>query len=271
MLEHFYKLTQREIAVGVERLLENELFSDNQDLRQYLAVGISGSVAQGNYDNQSDIDLDFYLIDPENEQVIREAIKTYKNSLKKRTTPIQIHSIKNINDLDSMFAEWKDDLGVSALSRSIIVLDKGNMLQELQTKYRWYPQEILCGKSEWLFAQLVFEQHEHWSVAYKRHDDYYIHVSALDIVRLAGNALLLAHNTFPVFDKHLKWALSNLPDSKEILSMIEELLSSPRHESAIDAIIEYVEHTLIDKHLITRQSTKHWLDARPKHAMKLRA
>lgn len=270
MLEHFHTLTRSEIAVSVERLLENELFGDNQDLRQHLAVGISGSVAQGNYDNLSDIDLDFYLIDPENEQIIREAIKTYKNTLKNRTIPIQIHSVKNINDLDSMYAEWTDDLGISALTQSIIVLDKDNALQELQAKYRWYPQEILCGKSEWLFAQLIFERHEHWSVACKRQDDYYMHVSALDITRLAGNALLLAHDTFPVFDKHLRWVLSNLPEAKEILGMIDELLSDPKHESAIDALIKYVERTLIDKHLISRQSTKHWLDARPKRAVKLR-
>ena len=272
MFEKFYELDQSEIVNLVKTYLEENLFSTNPELKSDMSVAISGSIALGYYDAYSDIDLDFYCNSPEQVAKHKDKIVEFKQKVTQdKTVPIQVHSLKDLETISNDLSSWTKDHSLREMNRSLNVRDPRGSLTALQKKFSKYPEGVCHEKIQWLFAQLVFQYEEHFKPAIKRGDNYFTEVSKISIIRLSGNLLLVANKQWIAFDKHLFKTLNNTGCDPEVLEIIYQVIDSSgiSNTKAVESLMRVLENNLIDKNAIKKETTKYWIDMRPRYSVEL--
>lgn len=268
MFEKFYEQDQAQIAAIVNDYLSQHFFSDYPELETEISVAISGSVALGFYDSHSDIDLDFYCNDLSSVDIHKDKVASLKKRIHASGLPLQIHRLKDIPTITKDLQSWAKDHGLRELNQSLVVHDPSGKFSKLQQQFAHYPDDILHEKIQWLFAQLIFEYEEHYKISIERADHFFNEVTRLAIIRLAGNLLLLSHNQWIAFDKHLVKTLENSTCSPGILSTLLRIIDSFDNAS-MGLLINSIETDLVTRGFIQKETSQYWIDLRPKHYVEL--
>lgn len=79
----------------------------------------------------------------------------------------------------------------------------------------------------------MFEYEEHFKIAAERNDAYYLELAKLSILRLAGNALLLANKQWPEFDKHLVASLTDIDIDVDLTDLFNEVLAENENVTSV--------------------------------------
>lgn len=271
MLKDFYKQNSTEIVALVKNYLHDSLFADNPNLKHAVIAVISGSIASGHYDKYSDIDLDFYCKDESSVEQYKDVILRFKKRISNEAeTPIQIHRLKSLDATERELAGYKNDNALRETVCSLIVTDPDGSFSALQQRFKWYPDDVAKQKLQWLYAQLVFEHEEHFKIAAERNDTYYLDVAKLSILRLAGNALLLAGKQWPAFDKHLVASLTDANIDTNLTELFNKALSERDNISSVmNELVVSIEHYLVKGGHIPQESIAYWIDLRPTYSVSL--
>jgi predicted nucleotidyltransferase len=271
MLKDFYKQNRVEITSSVRTYLEEALFAENSKLKQDIIAVISGSIASGHYDQYSDIDLDLYCKDESSVEQYKDVILRLKKRISNEAeTPIQIHRLKSLGATEKELAGHQNDNALRETACSLIVTDPDGDFSALQQRFKWYPDDVAEQKLQWLYAQLIFEHEEHFKIAAERSDAYYLEVAKLSILRLAGNAILLANKRWPAFDKHLVASLADAGIDAQLIGMFNKVLAENKNvTSLINELVVAIEHYLIAGDYIPKEPIKYWIDLRPAYSVSL--
>lgn len=272
MFNNFYKQSVQDIAKLVKKYLEENLLSSNIELKQAITVTISGSIASGHYDQYSDIDLDLYCQSDAAVDRFKETVSDFKESISnKGDIPIQVHRLKSLTKVKEVLTKYNDDNMLREVAQSIIIIDPQGEFTTLQSKFDWYPEDVAKEKLRWLYAQLVFEYEEHFKVAADRDDAYYLQVSKLNVLRLAGNAFLLVNKKWPAFDKHLFASLKDVDCDETLLKLLESTLTTDISDIKcnVKELVRSIEAYLVGRDLIPQEPTRYWIDLRPTYSVSL--
>lgn len=271
MFKDFYKQNRAEITSLVKSYLGEALFANNPKLKQDLITVISGSIASGHYDQYSDIDLDFYCKDEAHVERYKDSISRFKKGISmEQDLPIQVHRLKSLTATEKELTNYENDNALRETARSLIVTDPEGSFSALQKRFEWYPDDVAKQKLQWLYAQLIFEYEEHFKIAAERNDVYYLEVAKLSILRLAGNALLLANKQWPAFDKHLVASLTDIDIDLDVINMFNKVLAD-REDVAITTkeLVAAIERHLVAGGYIPKESIKYWISLRPTSSVRL--
>jgi len=271
MFKEFYKQDESTIVSLIKNFLTDTLFADNPDFASNIMTVISGSIASGHYDRYSDIDLDFYCNDEADVEQYKDIISQFKKSISmQKDLPIQIHRLKSLAATEKELTNYENDNALRETARSLIVTDPDGNFSALQRRFEWYPDDVARQKLQWLYAQLVFEYEEHFKIAAERNDAYYLEVATLSILRLTGNALLLANKQWPAFDKHLVASLMDIEIDAYLTSLFNKALAENENvTSIVSELIVAIERYLISGGYIPKESIKYWIDLRPIYSVNL--
>lgn len=271
MFKEFYKQDESTIVSLIKNFLTDTLFADDPDFASNIITVISGSIASGHYDQYSDIDLDFYCNDEADVEQYKDIISQFKKSISmQKDLPIQIHRLKSLAETEKELANYENDNALRETARSLIVTDPDGSFSALQQRFEWYPDDVARQKLQWLYAQLVFEYEEHFKIAAERNDAYYLEVTKLSILRLTGNALLLANKQWPAFDKHLVVLLRDADIDPELIDLFNKALGDIEDvTSTIKELVVAIERHLVAGGYIPKESIKYWIDLRPTYSVSL--
>jgi hypothetical protein len=271
MFKEFYKKDKSTIASLVESYLEEALFTDSPHLKQDVIAVISGSIASGHYDQYSDIDLDFYCKNEADVEQYKNVISRLKKNISmEKDLPIQIHRLKSLAATEKELTNYENDNALRETARSLIVTDPDGNFSALQQRFEWYPDDVARQKLQWLYAQLIFEYEEHFKIAAERNDAYYLEVAKLSILRLTGNALLLANKQWPAFDKHLVASLRDAVIDPELIDLFNKALADREDiSSTTKELVIAIELYLVTGGYIPKESIKYWIDLRPTYSVSL--
>lgn len=269
MFEKFYELDQAEIVALVKEYLSRTLLATNPELQSEISVAISGSVALGYYDAHSDIDLDFYCDEPGQVDKFKDKIAAFKLAVDSdKSSPLQVHRLKDLETKKNELSGWTRDHALRELSRSLLVTDPNGKLANLQQQFDRYPDDILHEKVQWLFAQLIFEYEERFKISAERSDDYFSAVVKLNIVRLAGNLLLITNKQWISFDKHLIVTLKKSGCEQHIVDLICRAVRTTDNADIV-LLVNSLEAYLVSENFIDKKSVQYWVKLRPRHSVEI--
>ncbi len=274
MFEQFYLKQPKQIAKVVNGFFEEDFFSKYPELKNSISIIIVGSIATANYDKYSDIDLDVLFSNEKDFDSLLAKIKRYKNELRAKNIPIQIHRPRTYKEIDSALKSWEKDGMLREYSQAVVVSDPKNRFKTIQSKYKWYPKNIFKEKLLWLFAEMIFEYEERYLVAVRRGDIYFGEVVKMKVLKYLLTILLLVNKKYPAFDKHLYQdikTITTLP--KGFLKVVEKTIASHslrKNEKNLSQAITLVESHLIKNKYIKKESREYWIDLRPKNKVEMR-
>lgn len=267
-LKHFYKFSQKETVERFREFIEADMFSRYPFLKNKISLIITGSVPSGHYDAYSDIDTEFFYFNEKDREKINALVKDYKATLRERKIPVQFHPAKTFVELKKEhLSGWKNDDALREYSMALIVLDVEKRFQKIQSKIKWYPKDVLREKIQWLFSEAVFNFEGRFIVAVKRRNNLYLQSIRSLIVKLLGNALLMADGHYPVYEKHLYTELTSFGE-KDFCKKIDELLKiteAAKTQKKLKDLILSVEKRLIKNGWIKKEPKEHWIFLRPKY------
>ncbi len=268
MFEQFYTKSQKEIVRMVKDFMRRDFFPLFPKWKDQSSIIICGSVAAGRYDEWSDIDVRIFVSKRVIAAYSSSAVKSYKQHLNSLHVPIQFHAPETFEHVEALLQDWSRDWYIRDYSQALIVEDTLGRFKSIQKKYRYYPSAIRKEKIEWLMAEAIFHLHKRFEVAAKRKNLLLCELTKLRIIRLLLNAYLLGNKKYPAFDKHLYAEVKALPDSRWILTLIDDVLT--QHDAqgvyeGLSKIREGLENFLLSKKLIKQRSEKEWIDLRPAH------
>ncbi|MDP2631290.1 MAG: DUF4037 domain-containing protein [Candidatus Uhrbacteria bacterium] len=274
MLKQFYLKDRKQIAIDIKKFFKDDFFVRYPELQKQVSIVIVGSVATANYDKYSDVDLDVICSNKKDEKRILKIIQSYKKELRTRGIPMQIHAPRTYTEIENQLSVWERDAMLREYSQAIIVSDQGNRFKKIQNKYQWYPWHVFKEKLLWLFAEMIFEYEERYSVAIRRKDFYFEEAIKMKILRYLFAIILLTNKKYPAFDKHVYQDIlkvNKLP--KDFLKVVNRLLRShdfKKNKKLLLEIIGIVEDYLIKKRYIKKESRQYWVDLRPKYKVEMK-
>ena len=251
----------------LSEFINTDFFATHPQFKTTVSLIITGSVCLGEYDEFSDIDVEFSFADESIRPELDLIVKDYKKTLKQRMIPIQFHSNKTFDEIQKHhITGWKNDDSLREYATALIVCDPKKQFRTFQKKIKWYPRNILKEKLSWLYAEAVFTIVDRFSIAKKRGDVYYGDVMKLHIMRLLGNAILMLEKEYPSFDKHLQKRLKRIPGAKKFLTEFNGLLNQTdfaKTEKGLIQLLKIVEEKLIIAKFTTKKDEQYWVDLRP--------
>lgn len=270
MIKNLEKKSQKEI-VGLVKDFVNKIFFDKfPKIKTHCSVIISGSIAFGNYDKYSDIDVQFIFP----EKFIsgnRDKLKKHKIKLRNKERQIQIF-LKNFTNIRNDL-NWDQDIKLRLFHDALIVHDPKNKFKALQNKIKWYPKNIYNEKLNWLFAETVFQITDRYQTAMRRNDAFNILFYKTSILQLLMLTSLLLNNEYPTYRKHLYSFFKKLPDmpkgSKNLINKILKEKNPKVIFRLLNKAKNIFEKELIKKKLIKKHDDLYWIDLRPKHKIQL--
>lgn len=273
MLELFFENKSKEIRALVNQFIEDDFYVHFPKLRKKVSLIIVGSVATGNYDKLSDIDVEIICSNKKYRDAYRAGIKGYKRHIRNIGEPLQFHKAKTYSEIINNLSDWKNDGALREYSQALVVEDPNGQFKKIQKRFTYYPAVVYKEKVNWLFAETVFQLRERFSVAAKRGDKYFGEVVKVQIIRLLLNAVLMMNEKFPSFDKHVFQDVKKIHETPaDLLRNIEDLLTSHQFsvtQPLLGAAVQVVEQALITRGLITKHPDQYWLDLRPKNQVQL--
>lgn len=263
--------TKEEIIKFAQDYVDQEFFGHLPELKEQVSVVLTGSIPLGNYDAESDIDLNFIF--PEDVFInYSESLRKFKTQLVESSPQVQPFFKDTFENLQTLF-EWRDDHRLKEFATGIILYDPSGKFSDFQEKITWYPDEIFREKIHWLFAEIVFEFDDRWKTASRRGDSFFLIASKLRIVSLITNTLFLLNHKYPVGDKQLFNELRKLPNNqRQIKDNVLKVISSNDLQEVNDLLkraIGELEDELIERGLIEEKENKYWIDLRPKYKVEI--
>mgnify|MGYP001603960036 FL=1 len=254
-IQDFYNSRQDEIILLFREFLESDMFRCYPVLKGKTSFVITGSIPSNHYDQYSDIDAEFFYTQEKEREEMNRIVKEYKTSLRERNIPIQFHPAKTFKEVKKEhLTGWNNDDALREYSTALIVLDPQSRFRKLQAQVKFYPWNVLKEKINWLFAEAVFHYHDRYLVALMRGNDLFAEAVKLRIMKLLGNAMLMAAQKFPAFDKHLYAEIRELGDRK-LLTTIDQIMTKPVRGSSelVERLLKIVESKLIKEGWIKKQ------------------
>ncbi len=271
--QKFYRWNQKEIVTQLADFFETDFFAKHSHYRGKLSLILTGSIPLGDYDQYSDLDAEFCFQHEADRAELKKIVKTYKQSLKKRNIPIQLHPSKTFTEIrEHQIRGWTNDDAIREYASALIVIDPDDRYALLQKEIKWYPKDVYKEKMHWLFAEAVFTYADRFLIAKKRGDLYYMEAMKIHLMRLLGNAMLMLHKDYPSFDKHLYSRLMKLPQETTFVRVFDRLLqtSEPSKMDKISRqLLNIVEKKMITAKLTTKRDQRYWIDLRPKYQVEI--
>ncbi len=268
MLQEFYRWSQKETVTRLRTFLEEDFFGSFPKWKDKIAVIVTGSVANGRYDQWSDIDVTPIIPKKLVKAYSKDEIKQYKKRIQSAGEPIQLHAPKTLEEIAEPL-DWAFDGQLRERSRALIIVDAGGAFKRIQKQTRYYPAAVRKDKIEWLIGEAVFSFHDRFKIAERRADSLFGEMVKTEIIRLLLNACLLASKEFPAFDKHVYFEVKAIPSiPSTIIETVDSLVAehafakvSPLLEALMDKVTAYCVKTKT----IKSQPREYWLNVRPQH------
>ncbi|MEI6649821.1 MAG: nucleotidyltransferase domain-containing protein [Candidatus Moraniibacteriota bacterium] len=277
LFQDFERKNRQEISELVKKFVVDDLFIAVPDLMKTASIIVTGSVANGTYDKDSDIDLTIIFYDEEGLLNGRgPLLNEFKGeNLKTKKKPIELHgqSIVWFDRLHDDMKSWKKDWLLAEMKDALIIYDPENKIRLLQDEFDWYPDEIYREKMRWLFAEATFLLFDRYSIAMGRKSVYYSEMTKLKIVGHFMSCLLMLDRRYPKSVKHLQkdiLKIEHIPS--EIIRCIDEVLVEREFGKIFDSLRlgrSMIEDILINRSLIRKESEEYWAGFRSEYMVEI--
>lgn len=271
-LRGFYKKTLPAIIILVRDFITRDFYSFFPELKGKISLYLIGSVSQSNYDKLSDIDVELACSSKVFVNQYMEMKRRYNLHLRRLGEPVQFHRMKTFATYRAMLKDWSNDNVLRELSSAIIIDDPRKRFAKLQREFRYYPKAIHKDKIAWLFGEMNFDFYERYRSARQRENEFFCTFLQLKMLRFGMNALLLAHQCYPAFDKHIYRELQKIRGTRTTLKKVDQILKTrdiQKNELLLLHFIHSVEKQLLTKRLISNRPAQYWIDLRPKHKVQV--
>ena len=267
LFQDFHLKTREEISDLCKQFLDEDFFVKFPELKNEISIAITGSVASGYQDEKSDLDLAIFF---NNEEIFREykfkIIDNYRDENKiSKISPIKFHggNFKSFAELEEELSSWQKDWLLREISEAIILHDPNDVFVKIQQKYSWYPDEIFKDKMNWLFAESSFLIFDRYKTGMTRKSLFYVESVKIRIIGLSLITLIMLNKKYPKSEKHLQRDAAQSKDgSTEILNLLENILlekESDKIFSNLCLLRNEIEKILIDRKIIAKEDTDHWI------------
>jgi predicted nucleotidyltransferase len=262
--------TQQEISTRTYDYLRNNLFVKTPQLSDLTALVIVGSVATGDYDKFSDIDVNVLL--PETED--NSALKNFKEELKRNGSNIELRFARNYEVLEK-YLNWNDDFILGEYQNCIVLQDPTGRFKEILSKFSWYPPEIFQNKVDWIFHEITYSIFKDFEPLIKRPENnrFLVEVLRVRITRYALTALRLLNRKYPIHDKKLFVNTKKLVgETNPIITPIKGLLEEKDILNIYEIIKQIrieLETELINAGLLKKENIETWLSYTTKNKNKI--
>ena len=211
------ELSREDIANNTLSYIDETLFKTYPMLKEQAALIIVGSVALGDFDESSDIDLNFILP----ETVVNTPVKEYKEKLKEDNSQIEVRLARTYEVLEQ-YLNWNDDYILGEYQNGIVLQDPTGRFTKLIQNFKWYPKDILEAKINWLFHEITYSIYKDFQPLLTRstRNIYFEEVVKTRVVRYLLTALRLINSKYPIHDKKLFINTKKLTNNKEVISSI---------------------------------------------------
>jgi len=276
LFKDFHKKNQLDIISLTQSFIEHDFFVDFPELKNVVAVLITGSVAGGFYDENSDIDLNIIFPDQKTWKKYKFNILSkfkgeYLEAIRK---PIEVHgqNITYIQKIESDLGSWKHDWALRELADAVIVRDPKQRIEKLKEKVAWYPKDVFHEKINWLFGESSFLLFDRYKVNMSRGCLFFAELTKLQIIRLLVASLALAHRQYPKSDKHLCMDVGKIKEYAQIMKTVEKILLAKNPKIVFTLLCDFrnaVQKILVGKKLIKKAGEKYWTSMRTRHMVEI--
>lgn len=276
LFKDFHKKNQLDIISLTQSFIEHDFFVDFPELKNVVAVLITGSVAGGFYDENSDIDLNIIFPDQKTWKKYKFTVLSkfkgeYLEAIRK---PIEVHgqNITYIQKIESDLGSWEHDWALRELADAVIVRDPKQRIEKLKEKFAWYPKDVFHEKIYWLFGESSFLLFDRYKVNMSRGCLFFAELTKLQIIRLLVASLALAHRQYPKSDKHLCMDVGKIKEYAQIMKTVEKILLAKNPKIVFGLLCEFrnaVQKVLIGKKLIKKAGEKYWTSMRTRHMVEI--
>lgn len=254
-----------QIKRWVEVNVVEGFFDSFPQYKDHVSIVISGSVSHGTHDELSDIDLDIYSVNTNLDQLLTD-VKNYKEHIKERNLPVQIHKPKDIDQQVNSLKSWEDDMGLRSITSGVVVYDPGNQFTNATLSIQSYPTNVKREKLEWLIAEAVFEFSANMANAVKRKQLFYVNYLKHVIIKYLCTAILISSGEFPVYEKHLMTLVAK--ENRDLEGMVNNAVKTTdvnEVKEIMETLMEFVISDLVSKNQIIPKSNEEWVSLRPKY------
>ena len=277
LFENFHEKNREEITKLVKQFAEQDFFFVFPELRNEVSILITGSVASGFQDKNSDIDFVVFfqekkLFEKYKPLIIKE-FKGQNGQSKK--APLELHggNIKLFEDVENELNLWNKDWMLREIADAIVAYDPENIFKNLQQKYSWYPDEIFKDKMNWLFAESAFLIFDRYKTGMTRKSLFYIESVKIRVIRLFLITLVMLGKKYPKSEKHLQKDIEIFGNvSGEILSLINSILTERDGEKVFSRLCilrKEIENILVERKIITKENNEYWFGSRQSYKVEI--
>ncbi len=277
LFKSFHEKGREEIRDLAIQFVEQDFFSVFPQLKNEVSILITGSVAGGFQDKNSDIDFVVFFQKKEMfEKYKTLIIKEFRNQNREsKKAPLELHgeNIKLFEDVEGELSLWNKDWLLREIADAIILNDPGDAFENLQQKYSWYPDEIFREKMRWLFAEATFLIFDRYRVGMERKSFYYTESIKIKTLGLFLATLIMANHKYPKSEKHLELDVEKLKNIfPEIRNMIRDILLEKENSkifSLLCLLRKEIEKLLLNRKIITKEDENYWIGLRPAYRVEL--
>ncbi len=277
LFENFHKKNREEIKELITQFLEQDFFITFPQLQEEISVVITGSVASGFQDKNSDLDFTLFfqskeLLEKYGPFIVNE-FKGEKGEAKKY--PLELHggNLRLFENIESELNLWEKDWMLREVADAIIVHDPLNNFIKLQQKYSWYPAEVFEEKINWLFAESTFLIFDRYKIGMERNSLYYTEKIKLKILGLFMTILIMHNHKYPKSEKHLERDVEVFGNiSMEIKKLTGSILLERKSSEIFNLLCmlrKDIENILVDSKIIIKEDENYWFRLRPTYRVEL--
>ena len=262
--------SQKDIIEKTKDFLQNDFFGKFPQIQNIAALIIVGSIANNDYDQYSDVDVNVLLP----EEVDNKPLIEYKEELRKGGSKIELRFARNYEILEK-YLNWNDDFILGEYQNSIVLQDPTKRFTNLIKRFEWYPSEVFQNKLDWLFHEITYSVRQELESLLKRGDtsQFYVLVIKDKLIRYFLTTVRLANKKYPVHDKRLyTTTVKQCPNNLGLLKYIDVLVTTDERQRVIETAEEarlVLENYLVSSNLLSKQDIEYWLKYQTKNKSKI--
>ncbi len=276
IFKDFHKKSKAEIMALIQSFIENDFFADFPELKDAVGILITGSVADGFYDEKSDIDLNIIFLDQKLcEKYTQRILAKFKDHHPKTLRrPIEIHeqNISCIQRLETGLKTWEHDWALREFADAIIVRDPQQRLEKLKKQFAWYPEDVFREKINWLFSEASLLLLERYRTSAERGCIYYTEMIKLKVIQLLMASLALAHRRYPKSDRHLCADIERIKEYAGIMQSVQKILLAKNAKTVftlLSGLRNSVKNVLVKRKLINKENDPYRINRRPRYTVEV--
>lgn len=271
VFKNFYKKDRTDITNLVQTFVENDFFVHFPKLKHTVAILITGSVASGFYDSESDINVNIIFPDQKslksNKKKILDRFRDQCFRSLKKPIEIDPQNITYFQKLKTELESWEHDWMLREFADAIIIRDPNSEIEKLKEKMVFYPKDVYQEKIESMFAEASYLLLNRYKTGMKRNDIYYTETVKFKILRILMAGLIMGNHQYPTPDRHLYHEISKIKKRAEIKKVIDQILRERNSRKAYTIMTQLwstMEKELLKKKLIKKEDDLYWIGFRPK-------